>query len=209
MKVETFLIFICIIFCSLYSCNSQPKKSLNDIKTEGVLIAGSITHYRLEEDIKIVNNDNTIYTTISRKENQEIVLRPQVKKIEIRAFYPDYDIIIFDADKKENEYLVYVGSEVKRIVSYSGLTYMNWEDFISGIYLGLTDESPLKTLKDDNSETIKDYKLYSYEVTSVEGDWLKVRCLKDCEGCPSGTMVEGWVKWRNKNQLLVELFYLC
>ncbi|WP_268223557.1 hypothetical protein [Sinomicrobium oceani] len=79
MKVETFLIFICIIFCSLYSCNSQPKKSLNDIKTEGVLVAGSITYYRLKEDIKIVNNDNTIYTTISRKENQEIVLRPVCK----------------------------------------------------------------------------------------------------------------------------------
>lgn len=131
--------------------------------------------------------------------------------ISIRSFDDGFDspLMVFDAKQTGETYQVFVNGEWRLINYAKPLVFKKWGDFISDIYVKLTQSSPLRLAKDDSSEIVEKYNQYHYEVVQVDGDWLKVRCWLDCEGCPDGQIVEGWVKWRDNQKLLVDLYYLC
>ncbi|MDB9954821.1 hypothetical protein OAD49_04595 [Flavobacteriaceae bacterium] len=203
--LKTLSIFLLTVFIS---CST--KKALSqDIKSDGVLIVGKTNHYGLnDKSLKILNLDGSDYIDIYINEDGEI-LKSNTDSLKIRAFFPDYNIIIFDSKKTDNDYKVFVNEKWKKIKSGNNLSFVLWEDFIEQIYLGLTNQSPLYSEKNTKSKIIENYKNYYYEVLTRDEEWLKVRCWIDCEGCPQGEIIEGWIKWRKKQKLLVELYYIC
>jgi hypothetical protein len=173
-----------------------------------VLIAGSTTHYETPDTVKVLNKNNSLYLNIYKDENHKMI-HPQIDSIAIRAFYPDYDIVIFDANKKANFYQIFINGQEKKINFSEGLKYLDWNEFIGKVYVGVTQKSPLKVSKDKNADVVQNFKQYYYEVIDVKGDWIKVQCWKDCGGCPVDKKIEGWVKWRDENKLLLDLYYIC
>jgi hypothetical protein len=70
--------------------------------------------------------------------------------------------------------------------------------------------NPLRETPTETGEIIyMDYSEAGFVVLERENDWIKVACNIDCEGCPNGELVTGWVRWRKGNELLVELYYVC
>lgn len=200
-------ILIIVLGFSFIGCNSRQALS-QEIKSKGVLIAGDTDQYELKSPIEVLDKDGKTFITIKKSENGEIV-KSIKDSLEIRAFYPDYSIIIFDSKQTGDGYEVFINGSWRKLKSNKELNFLSWENFIEKIYLGLTSESPLHVIKDDTSKIIEGYKELYYEVIERDGDWLKVRCWEDCEGCPQGRIIEGWVRWRNKEQLLVDLYYIC
>ena len=197
-----------IIFCfSFIGCNSK-QALYQDIKSKGVLIAGSTDQYELKNSIQILNNDESEFATIYRNNEGEII-KSITDSLKIRAFYPDYSIVIFDSKKSEEGYEIFVNGDWKKIKPNNNLSFVLWENFIEQIYLGLKLENPLRVKKSDTSKIIRGYEDLYYEVLERDGDWIKVRCWKDCEGCPKGKIIEGWIKWKNDQKLLVNLYYIC
>ena len=44
------------------------------------------------------------------------------------------------------------------------------------------------------------YKIWTGEVLEIEGEWLKIKTIKD---------EVGWVKWRNGHKVLIRMYYAC
>jgi hypothetical protein len=58
----------------------------------------------------------------------------------------------------------------------------------------------------DNSEIITSdkqskYKIWQGEKISIDGDWIKIK-IED-------TDEQGWVRWRQKNKILIRMYYVC
>jgi hypothetical protein len=207
--MKKYLIICFVLSYCLCFCNSN-KQSL-PIFGEGVI--ANLTkqgNFSFDNNIIIYNNDYTTYAKICRNKKGEITVLG-VKNISIRAFFPDYEIIIFDAVKKENNvYKVYINGLWKLIKIQDGFQFYNWNDFIMHSYIELKKQTPLKKEPKNDSKTISNFDKYSYEVMEVKGEWVKLKCFYDCEGCPeTGEKIIGWVKWRDKNKILVKLFYIC
>lgn len=197
-----------VLAIGFLDCKTESSKAQDIIKSDGVLIVGSSSQYYLSGPVKVLNDDNSVFVKFYRDKNEQIVTDSD-DSILIRAYYPDYDIIIFDANQKEDNYQVFINDKWKKIERSQNFTYKKWEEFISKIYVGITDKSPLRTSKDVRAEIIENHQEYYYEVINVEGDWLQVQCWTDCEGCPEDKVIKGWVRWKEKNRLLIELYYIC
>jgi len=225
MKV-TWIVYLLLFVCS--SCNSQSYSS--KLLSEGVLLSpnGGIFW---DDTISIFNQDGSDYakvwadkngiskvnyldTTgvkIAITESTNNIGNGRLPKISVRCFDDGYDspLMVFDAKKLEDKYQVFVNGEWKGINYPKPLVYKKWNEFILTVNLGITQISPLRSDRNNNSEIINDYEKYSYEVIKLDGDWLQVRCWSDCEGCPDGRVITGWVKWKDEDKLLIELYYIC
>ena len=65
------------------------------------------------------------------------------------------------------------------------------------------NENPLRTEPLDNSTVIPNnskYKIWRAEKIELKGDWIKVK-TSDKE--------EGWVKWKQGNEIIIRLYFAC
>ena len=133
------------------------------------------------------------------------------KLLKIRDFDPEYDMMYFDCKGVNNgKYLVIVNDSIKLIDSSSTfVVFQTIQEHILSSYISLTEKSPLRKINSDTSSIIDNYLNYWYIPIKIKDDWLKVKCFKDCEGCPESGVFEGWVRWKNNGELLIELFYSC
>lgn len=231
----TWISHLLLLVC--FSCNSQNNDGR--LLSEGVLLPPnggifwedtvSVLNQDGSEYAKIWANENGItkvnYPDSSQMKN--IILKSfenyypdrfrDYKKynntppIAIRSFDNGYDspLMVFDAKKLGEKYQVFVNGEWKGIKYPEPLVYKKWSEFILTVSVGITPVSPLRTTKGNSSEIIDDYEKYSYKVIKLDGDWLQVQCWSDCEGCPEGKIIQGWVKWKDGDRLLIELYYIC
>lgn len=98
-------------------------------------------------------------------------------------------------------------------------TFHTWEDVILstiGISRIFTDDNPIRTNPDINSGLVKydcsedDFK--AVEFKTIEGDyWMKIEysttCESDCDKIYNEAY--GWIKWRDRRSLLINLYFLC
>ena len=130
-------------------------------------------------------------------------------KLAIRAFFPDYNIAVFDAVKLKRGYNVFINGSWKYIDLGKSIDYKDWNLFIKQVFVKVDKKYPL--YKEDNAKSalVSTCEDYSYKVLEVKGDWIKVTCYNECEGCPKGKILSGWIRWKERDSILLELFYSC
>lgn len=87
-------------------------------------------------------------------------------------------------------------------------SYQGWQSFFKTVFIK-TNSGSFICSDTVSLKKVPNADKYSYGVKKVSGDWAYVECLKTCEQCPAGTIIKGWVRWRDKNKLLVDIFYFC
>lgn len=143
---------------------------------------------------------------------------------------PDYGIMHFVCiEKSENFYRVLTGfSDQKFLPNREDYEFKSWEDYILDSYgirraLKFKETNFLKMEPLDNSQniTIPDgHELFC--PIEVKGDWVKVKydcfynttdnpyegqlCHDYIDTCDKETI--GWLKWRNKNEITIDIFLL-
>ncbi|WP_379765411.1 hypothetical protein [Flagellimonas marina] len=192
----------------------QEKIDCNKYVTSKGLIQVDLENLRVTGDsLKILNKEGQFLGSIFENEEEEIV--SPINRRGFRAFYDDYDILYIDSDglNSNNSYDTKIDCNKYEIGVSSLVKYYSWDEFlINKAFLKLNEDSPLYFNKSDKSEIVEiDYHYFSFEVILVEGNWVKVKCSKDCEGCgESQKEITGWVKWKNEdNEILVYLYYSC
>lgn len=225
-----------ILFCflSIIACNEkenrtsfQEKSEIKDnvvikqhynIILDGILRINSDGLQTQRDTVTIFNEDLTVFGKIySDSEYEEPTIRLEVSskeiKISIRAYFPDYNIIFFDSYKPSNGiYEVLVNGDKKFIKIKEGITlFEEWETHLKSVFLLTNKENPLRDQPNEYSNLLLEYNYdeFNFEVVEIKDDWIKVHCNVNCEGCPSGVEVSGWLRWKKDNQLLLKLYYVC
>ena len=225
---------VCMLF-SLLACNNQPiqdkssttvvDSSIADTQTvkqgteirsdsskyNGVLLLYSDSLQMDNESFNIYNQDNSVFSTIASKNGNE----PSSDKLKgkILAYYPDYYVIHFDAEKlSDGVYKVKVGSGSKIIRATKYVEFLSLPDYILKFFVTTTAANPLRSSPSETASDIKglDYKQLSFDCLEIKGDWVKVACNAQCEGCPEGeTDITGWVRWRKDGKIIIKQHYAC
>jgi len=223
----------------LLACSHQPQSTANAIDTSSpqdatgkVETNGSVkvienSQPPIYEGVVVINSDifnpskdtlqlfyeNRTYARIQRSSR---TMDFEINRVDVesnksglRIFFTDYDIVVFDA-RKENGTIWVLFDNVWMTTNLGEFVeFYSWENYLLEIFIVIDDKSPLKISPDSNASIIKNYEQNAYEVLEVKGDWARVRCVKDCEGCFENEASAGWVRWRQKQHLLVELYHTC
>lgn len=166
--------------------------------------------------VNVYSENGTVFATIYKeKESDEYKVNGAGKEAinDIRAFYPDYGVMIIDADSMQlqGRFTVYIKGQ-KRYISAKDVKgfakFQVWDVFLKNVFIKVKSESALYT------DTVRLQKIpraenYSYSVKKNSGDWIFVECLKICEECPKGKKLSGWIRWKKNNFILVEFYYFC
>lgn len=226
---------VCMLLLSFLACNNQPiqdkssttvvDSSIADTQivkqpTEntsdsssysGVLLLYSDSLQMDNQSFNIYNQDNSVFATIASKNGNE----PSSDKLKgkILAYYPDYYIVHFNAEKlSDGVYKVKVSSGSKIIKATKYVEFLSLPDYVLKFFVTTTAANPLRSSPSETASEIKglDYKQLSFKCVEIVGDWVKVACNVECEGCPEGeTDITGWVRWRKGGKIIIKQHYAC
>ncbi|MBA3632390.1 MAG: hypothetical protein H0W58_06210 [Acidobacteria bacterium] len=128
------------------------------------------------------------------------------------AFHPDYFILALKCvaeNKNRYEVIVNEETELKKFVKKDDptLKFQTWEDYITKAFAidFNQDENPLRETPEGKVKDVDLPKEVTFHPVKVEGEWLKVSWDVAKHGDNAGF---GWVKWKENQKLLVELFNL-
>jgi len=202
-----------------FACNNGPfqpegtaDRQLCDASSlDSILIFRADTAARARYSLDILNEDGSLYGQIVSDQQQEPYL--STLKGKIRAYYPDYYIIHFDAARKSSAaFCIKVGSEVKIVKANQFLTFLSWPDYIVSFFCATDKSNPLRVLPNDTAQLVRieDYDELSFRCLEVKGEWVKVTCFADCEGCPeNNTSISGWIRWKREGAIILKQYYAC
>lgn len=221
----------CLLIFTSLSVFAQKSRML----TSGVLIVDSKF-----SAISILNQDKSQYLKITRSKGGEFYLGYTAKYIPgktirnavikyypsyyreykkyqaplpavaIRAFYPDYSILVLDSKKISNGYYqVFVNGRWKKIAKGGSLQYKEWGTFMKQVYVTPNKSNPVYSEKSTNSTVIDMTLDHSFRIIQVSKEWIQVECSEECEGCPKDGRIRGWLKWKQDNELLIDIYYAC
>jgi hypothetical protein len=183
-----------------------------ELKYPGVVVILPDSIEFLKGNILVQNEKGNTINQISFDEEERVV-KFEKGSPKIREYYPDYSIIIFDAYPPENDnYKVIIDDSVCFLKPMNDYTvFEKWEEHIKRTFIKTNGQNPLRISSSDTSEIISNvnYNDLDFVVLSVKNDWVNVACDINCEGCPEGQLIKGWIRWKKHNKLLVKLYYVC
>lgn len=147
----------------------------------------------------------------------EVVGNPEIKPL---AFHSDYDLLDFRITRVSRTWIEIIVNEVTKERKYvRGLTssgILTWAQYLGGKFAVDVHSQWILDQPADTRIFSPDYTEHRVEPVEVRGDWLKVRCVvrkpSDSnigEGVPAGESIEGWVKWRNGDDILITVFHFA
>lgn len=225
MKTMANLLFIALPGLFLAMCSGvQPESKMPDTKvtltqqselfiaelrTPGLLrIKTDIL--QLQDEILILTEKDIVIDSLFSKDNNEPAFSSSLVKI--WAYFPEYYIVILEAYPLDNDgfYKVIMNGNTLLLPHIENVTvFETWQEHIKKSFVLTSNDNPLKPQPDKKTESLMlDYEQLSFEVIEVKEDWIYVKCNVDCEGCPDKE-VRGWIKWKEKNRLRIELRYVC
>jgi len=159
---------------------------------------------------KILNSDKTQFAEIKSVDGNE----PSCPKLKgkILAYYDDYFIFHFRAKQsiQPNYFEVKIGSVYKLIEKSNTMEIISQEDYILKYYCSASKQNPLKISPNEKSKSITiNFEDVGFVCLEIKGDWVKVKCNKDCEGCPNGKNIIGWIRWRKDRKVILKQYYNC
>jgi len=184
--------------------NNDGSLSLKISQTPGGEV--NVTYTKPVQQNEVLNSIKSYYPYYSIKHDK---YKTPLPKVSIRAFYPDESIVVFDAVKSGDAYKVFVNGAWKTVKPTKGIEYQDWCVYMKRIYVKADKQHPLYKEANNKSPVVSDNKDYSYKVLEVKGDWIRVQCSQECEGCPENKIVKGWIKWKDKESIIIDLYYAC
>lgn len=127
------------------------------------------------------------------------------------AFHRDYFLLALKCvgeDKSRYEVIVNEETGLKKFVKKDDptLKFQTWEDHITKAFAVdfNRDENPLRETLEGKIKAVELPKEVTFHPVKIEGEWLKVSWDVSKHGDNADS---GWVKWKENQKILVELFY--
>lgn len=203
-----------LVLVLLFGSCHRGIRTFEQIHREPLLTAGVLViHTELIESSKHVidlfNSDFTLFGQISRQGTQ--LPRFDLLRHNILAYYPEYHVIHFLArPKSDSLYVVDFGSGEKLVRKNQLTEFLGFDDYILRYYSMPQTENPIRTQPFDQAPTLQLPNITTaFRHIRITGDWLEVTCIDSCNGCPKGTSLKGWVRWRRNDDIILNLYYDC
>ncbi len=196
MKVIRFILLCISPFLGIFNCYSSTGLLCNnsDLGKDNILT--------------ILNSDNSIYLEFSLLGD----INPKLPE----TFNPyaidiPNDILLIEVIREDKDrYQVSIGNGQSKFISKSenSLKYYSWTNFILNYDYNsiIVDKkkNPVRVLPTEKSKKVLyiDYDTYTIYGKKIVGDWLKVE-VQDIQSIEN-FKTYGWVKWKNKEKLLIE-----
>lgn len=211
------LLLIIMLNCGL---KENSESHVEKIGSKGIVKINLREIYYDLQELEIFNSDNSVFITMNGRYLQSGTVKLDLKEVDrdtlayyirCKVFDPEYNLFLLECTDKDQKYFhVLINDEIKLIDATSTLAeFQTTEEYVLKSYPILTLETPLFEKPDSTSNVIEGFINYNYISTEMNGDWLKVKCDLDCEGCPEGKVIEGWVKWRENDRILIKIGYSC
>lgn len=196
--------------------------------TQGVLIYQPNDN-KANSPVRLLNHDLTVYAEINFLEDsltlnaRKFAVNDDGDTLQAKSgfspleFYADFSLLHFEVVKLTGlhaKVLINSGDTVTKLLDNSQelFKYQDWQTYFTGTMLDWDNKAnPLKTAPADSArpEPWIDDSDIIYLVKSITGDWLYVECGDACGiSCPP-TAPKGWIRWRNRDRLLVTLYFAC
>ena len=163
----------------------------------------------VNDRLTIYNEDDSVFGEIVMNEDMSYSTTNMPKKIIARNVITtnDFAAFEFDADKvtTDKDYLIIYVNQEKRRVKKTALTftYSNWNDYIKDSIVSLKS---CNLLKDASGKPVNAAENQVFKVTAVKGDSIRIKSSEDCAGDQELYKdMQGWVKWRSADALLINL----
>lgn len=155
----------------------------------------------------VYNKDGSVWKQISFNDQ---ILSPSAKEFAPYAFQKDYFLLVFRCKAKIGSlYEVIVNEQTKQTkyikVSDTSYKFQNWEQHLVSICcVGFDNKNnPIKANPDITSKVVSYNQDELYIPKSVKGDWLQVAWGN------GKNQKTGWIRWKSKDKLIIELFYFA
>lgn len=127
------------------------------------------------------------------------------------SFHPDYFLLALKVTSELNDYYEVVVNEntwIKKYIKKNNplLKFQTWEEHIlSSVFAVGFDENknPLRSYPSLSADTLYYDKDEFYYPNQIKGEWLQVKWGSE------GNWNYGWIKWKDKDRLLIEIFYFA
>ncbi|MCB9334930.1 MAG: hypothetical protein H6586_02200 [Flavobacteriales bacterium] len=200
-----YFLTILIAFLISQSCFGQNKKPI-DLGIGFVISSNPYKYY-----------DGSHYESFYTNEN----LNNKWKGDKIFPFFykPDYGLYHFICLEKSNNYykILINDSSIAYLPNDTNFYFKTWDSMITNsTFERVSRENHIYTESNTKSQIINNPcefdKLKVEDIIEKNGEyWAYIWFSIDCETYPEkeGKEIYGWVKWRTKNKLLVEILLLC
>lgn len=142
---------------------------------------------------------------IADLEQQEKWLKPEVLWLDYYYFF------MRCTERKGNWFKVIVNNESGKsywIKKDSQRSFSDWKTFLSGMFgVERPPDHPqkIRTAPADDAPEIAYDGDDCFQVKSIQGDWIEISSADYCDDVQT-PIQSGWIKWRNKDQLLITYF---
>ena len=174
------------------------------VRSEFVMRGDGVITLDISDKLIIYNQDDSVFGEIAMiGESVYDINLP--KTIIARQFIPMFDQFVFDANKpkENNDYLeIFINKELKKIkkniVSYQ---YETWNNYVKKSFINIRNCNGSRESNIDKN---------TYEVMSMNKDYMNVKSVakNSCDQIENYTNAKKYIKWKDKNTLLVS-FYEC
>lgn len=182
---------------------AELKAELVSLKKGQSIVEGSIgiltynTEISQSIEVSFFNDNGTLWDSL------EIEFQPF-------SWHPDYGTLALRCIKIKNDTCKVIVNEEKMIIkNYTlknkGLIFQTWEQHILSLFAVGFDEqkNPIKESPIESAQTKYFEKDEFYHPVEIKNDWLKIKWGS------YNNWEYGWIKWKYKNSLLIELFYFA
>lgn len=167
---------------------------------------------RQDHAIKIYNEDRSLWYQYSfYKDDAVNTTRADFRPL---SFFPEYTLLVLKCvGRTGDSYEVVVNEETSTTrlvrINSKNLKFQSWPQHLLDSYAVEFDQSsnPLLTSPSGRKTSFRPTDEHSCRAKVIQGNWLKVSCAVDDPTVKSRAHV-GWVKWRDSQKLLVQVFYL-
>lgn len=202
MKLKLLILAFCVAFVSFCQAQNNNPVSL------GIGFAMAFNPYEFGD-----NHSNQIYT------DAKLITKITTKEIYPFFYKPDYGLYHFICLEKTAFYykILINDNEIAFIPNNKDFIFKTWEEILIGAGVERKDKKQFIYEKHDISSKVIENScefesMRVEKITKIKGEyWVFVQFASDCEPYleESKKIKQGWVKWRTKDKLLVELFLLC
>ncbi|NHN28145.1 hypothetical protein FIA58_020905 [Flavobacterium jejuense] len=170
---------------------------------------GIVNIQLLNNKFTILNLSGSIFEEFFFKDN-EYTIKNNLKEIIARKVILNLDFFSLEFDCNEiiedEEFIyIYLNSELKKIKKSNYLiNYSTWNDYVKNSYVKILKDNLLIVKTDYGEKALSDSVNHTYRVESLLGDSLFLKTTSTgCCNCTEN--IEGFVKWKNNTELLVDI----
>lgn len=148
-----------------------------------------------------VNSKDSLTLVKDSERMIENVYNPTITPI---FFKPDYDVFyLVCVSEQENNYKVQIDKSGTAVLSKEeNINFLSWSKFLlstTGISNLDWQKNPLRKYSDVKSAILEVNEEDDFIVLKVDGEWIQIS---------NGRNIIGWIKWKQENKLLIEVYLL-